>query len=107
MAEEITLNQIGVMIEELRSDVKAVAEGHAVIRHEMQQMKEELVENINENTLKVGILAKEVIGLKTEVSGLKIEVSDLKIEVKDNGDKIDRFDSKLDEHIRQPMHSVG
>ena len=48
MAEEVTLNQLGTMIEGLRGDVKAVAEGHGVIRSEMKQMKTELLEKIEE-----------------------------------------------------------
>jgi len=41
MAEKkVTLNQIAVMIEGIRSDVQLVAEGHQVIRSEMRQMEE-------------------------------------------------------------------
>lgn len=61
MAErKITLNQIGMMLEEIRSDVKAVAEGHAVIRREMQEMKTELKEDIKEVNDKLGFVAKQL-----------------------------------------------
>jgi len=83
MAEEVTLNQLGTMIEGLRGDVKAVAEGHGVIRSEMKQMKVELLEKFEENKAEIRWVAK-----------------DLK-EVKEKVGKIDRT---LDEHVKLPAH---
>ena len=75
MAEkEITLNQIAVMIEGVGSDVRAVADGHAVIRREMQEMRTELKE----------------------------EISEVKNGLKFVANKVDKIDQKLDEHIRMP-----
>lgn len=83
MAEkEITLNQIGVMIEEIGDDVKGVAEGHQVIRSEMQQMEGRLTGKIDGNKSAIKFVAKQL------------------------GDKIDKVDEKLDEHMRVP-HAVG
>ncbi|MBI5699321.1 DUF1515 family protein [Candidatus Saganbacteria bacterium] len=83
MAEEVTLNQIGTMIEGLRGDVKAVAEGHGVIRSEMKQMRTELLEKIEENN-----------------AAIKWVAEDLK-EVKEKVGKIDRT---LEEHVKLPAH---
>jgi hypothetical protein len=56
--EEITLNQIAVMIEKVGSDIKAVAEGHQVIRSEMTQMEARLTEKIEENSAAIKWVAK-------------------------------------------------
>ena len=81
MAEkEVTLNQIAVMIEKVGSDVKAVAEGHQVIRSEMAQMEERLTEKIEENSSAIKWVAKDL------------------------GDKIDKVARTLDEHVKLPAH---
>src|SRR3990167_7460510 len=68
----------GVVLEQVASDVKAVAEGHAVIRSEMQRGFEEDKEQI-----------KLVDDKVTFVS-----------------DKVNIIDRKLDEHIKLPAHAV-
>jgi len=70
-----------LLLEEIRDDVKAVAEGHSVIRREMQEMKTELKADIKEVNGKIEFTAKQL------------------------GDKIDRVDQKLEEHVRIP-HAV-
>ncbi|MFA4844900.1 MAG: hypothetical protein WC632_08155 [Candidatus Margulisiibacteriota bacterium] len=68
MAEkEITLNQIAVMIEKVGSDVKAVAEGHQVIRSEMAQMEGRLSEKIDFVDSKVEFLAADVREIKKDL----------------------------------------
>jgi hypothetical protein len=79
--KEVTLNQIAVLIEGVKADVKAVAEGHSVIRREMQEMKEELKEDVKGVNDKLTYVAKEL------------------------GGKIDKIDQKIDEHMRQPAHA--
>ena len=79
MAEkEVTLNQIAVMIEGVRGDVQAVAEGHQVIRREMQEMKTDLMSEIDIVKGALRLVAKDV--------------SEIKI--------------KLDEHVKMPAHAV-
>lgn len=65
-----------ILLEEVRDGVKLVAEGHHVIRSEMRQMKEELIEKIEENTSAIKFVA----------------------------DKVNDIGQKLDEHIRLPAH---
>jgi hypothetical protein len=45
--EEIQ-RHFGVVAESLRSDIRQIAEGHAVIRHELQSQREELRGEFNE-----------------------------------------------------------
>ncbi|KAF0135107.1 MAG: hypothetical protein FD145_245 [Candidatus Saganbacteria bacterium] len=66
----------GILLEQVASDVKAVAEGHAVIRSEMQRGFEEVKEQIKFVDDKVTFVA----------------------------DKVNKIDQKLDEHIRLPAH---
>ena len=66
----------GIKIEQVASDVKAVAEGHGVIRKEIQQMEGRLAEKIEENN-----------------SAIKFVTN-----------KVSHIDKKLDEHIHQPAH---
>lgn len=77
MAEkEVTLNQIAVMIEKVGSDVKAVAEGHQVIRREMQEMRGELL----------------------------FEINFVKSALKTVAEKVNKIDKTLDEHVKLPAH---
>jgi archaellum component FlaC len=86
MAEkEVTLNQIAVMIEKVGSDVKAVAEGHEVIRSEMRQMKDEIIEKISFVDGKVEHLGREVREIK---------------------EKANKIDKTLDEHVKLPAHAA-
>lgn len=72
----------GIMLEQVASDVKLVAEGHVTIRREMQEMKNELKEDIKLVDDKLDFAAKQL------------------------GNKIDKIDQKLDEHVRQPAHAM-
>lgn len=54
------IQQNGIKIEQIASDVKAVAEGHQVIRSEMRQMEQRLVEKIEENKSAVKFAAKQI-----------------------------------------------
>ena len=95
--KEITLNQIAVMIEKVGGDVKGVAEGHQVIRSEMKQMKDEILEKISFVDGKVEHLGREFKEMKQDVSVLKQDVSGLKT-------KVDKIDRTLDDHVKLPAH---
>ena len=79
------IRRVGVKLEQLGSDIKAVAEGHGIIRQEVQEMKSELKADIKLVDDKAGYLAADVRQMKTKV------------------DKIDRM---LDEHVKQPARAV-
>ncbi len=81
-----------VLLEDIKHDVKAIAEGHSVLNRRM-------------DTLEIN-LRKEIKEVKDELHFVAKELND-KIDAVDRrlGDKIDRVDSKLDAHMRQPAHS--
>jgi len=69
-----------VLLEEIKRDIKAVAEGHGVIRREMQEIKNDL---------------------KTDIKELG---STIKFVARDLGEKIDKVGQRLEEHIKLPAH---
>ena len=71
----------GLLLEQVQSDVKTVAEGHETIRTEMRQMEGRLSEKIGQNKSAITWVAKDL------------------------GAKIDQVDYKLEQHIKIP-HSV-
>ena len=77
-----------LLLEEIKDNVKQVAEGHEVIRHEMREMKSELKEDIKEVNDKLVFVAKELGG-----------------KIGENGQKIDEVKDKLDVHMKQPAHA--
>jgi len=97
----VTLNQLGTMIEGLRDDVKAVAEGHGVIRSETKQMKAELLEKFEENNSAIKWVAKD-LGGKIEENSRKIE--EAKQELKEVKEKVGKIDRTLEEHVKLPAH---
>jgi len=77
-----------LLLEEIKDNVKQVAEGHGIIRHEMQEMKNELKEDIEGLNDKLIFVAKELGG-----------------KIGENGQKIDEVKDKLDVHMKQPAHA--
>lgn len=72
------IQKIGVTVEKVEGDVKTVAEGHQVIRREMQEMRGEL----------------------------KSEINFVKSALKGVSDKVNKIDRTLDEHVKLPAHAV-
>lgn len=97
MTKEVTLNQIGTMLEGLRGDVKAVAEGHGVIRSEMKQMKAELLEKFEENKAEIRWVAKDLKEVKEKVGKIDQDLKEVK-------EKVGKIDQTLEEHVKLPAH---
>ncbi len=78
--EEIK-RHFGVVAESLRSDIRLIAEGHAVLRPELQGQREEIKDEFKETRalLKVsfGQLAQRVDTLESDVSSLKSRIDRL------------------------------
>ena len=72
--EEIK-RHFGVVAESLRSDIRQIAEGHAVIRHELQSQREELRGEFNETRalmrLSFSQLDHRILTLESDVTSLK------------------------------------
>jgi uncharacterized small protein (DUF1192 family) len=78
--EEIK-RHFGVVAEALRSDVRQIAEGHSVIRHELQGMRNEFRDEFKETRallrLSFAQLDQRIGTLEAELSGLKSRVDRL------------------------------
>jgi archaellum component FlaC len=72
--EEIK-RHFGVVAESLRSDIRQIAEGHAVIRHELQSQREEMRGEFNETRalmrLSFSQLDQRILMLESDVTSLK------------------------------------
>ena len=86
-----------VLLEEIKGGVKAVADGHGVIRNEMKRMEERLTEKISFVDGKVDFLAADVRALKQDVAEVKTDLAKVK-------EKVDKIDRTLEEHVRLPTH---
>lgn len=75
--EEIK-RHFGVVTESLRSDIRQIAEGHDVIRHELQGQREELRDEFKETKALMRIsfsqLDQRIHTLESDVSALKSRV---------------------------------
>ena len=78
--EEIK-RHFGVVAESLRSDIRQIAEGHAVIRHELESQREEVRDEFKETRalvrLSFGQFDQRVDTLESEVSSLKSRIDRL------------------------------
>jgi len=78
--EEIK-RHFGVVAEALRSDIQQIAEGHSVIRHELQDMRNEFRDEFKETRalmrLSFAQLDQRIGTLETELSSLKTRVDRL------------------------------
>jgi transposase-like protein len=78
--EEIK-RHFGVVAEALRSDIRQIAEGHSGIRHELQQMRDEVREEFNElralMRLSFSQLDQRIRTPETDISTLKARMDRL------------------------------
>jgi len=74
----------GVLVEDLRKDVKAIAEGHSVLDRKIDTLHEELTETKQE--------------LKTEIKGLTGKIDGLEKNMTVVKDYVIGVDAKLNEH---------
>ena len=78
--EEIK-RHFGVIAESLRGDIQQIAEGHDIIRHELQSQREELMEEFKETKsllrLSYAQLHERVHTLESDTSTLKARVDRL------------------------------
>jgi len=78
-------------LEQLGSDIKAVAEGHQIIRREMQEVKSELVSEF-------GLVKSALKTVAEKTNKIGSELSEVK-------QKTEQIDKKLDQHMLQPVHA--
>ena len=77
----------GVLVEDLRKDVKAIAEGHSILNEKMDRLE-----------TKVDRLETKVDGLETKVDKLDTKVDGLETNMSVVKDYVIGVDTKLNEH---------
>jgi len=100
-----------VLLEEIKSSVKAVAEGHDVIRREMGEMKSELMSEINFVKSAVKFLSDKVDKIDRDLKETREELKETREELKETREelrevkeKVDKIDQTLEEHVKLPAH---
>lgn len=95
MGDNVTNNQLMVVLEAMRSEIKAVYEGYSVLSHQIAEVKTELKEDIALVDAKVMGLAKrvdhvedrlsrEIAEVRAEVAEVRAEVAEVRAEVADH-----------------------
>ena len=78
--EEIK-HHFGVVAESLRSDIRQIAEGHATIRHELQEHRREVRDEFKEMRalmrLSFSQLDQRIMALESDISTLKARMDRL------------------------------
>jgi len=87
-----------ILLEEVRDGVKAVAEGHGVIRSEMRQMEERINEKLSIQDGKINYLAADLKNVKDDLKNVKDDLSEVKY-------RLEHVDHTLQEHVRLPAHA--
>ena len=91
--EEVKLHS-GVLVEDLRKDVKAIAEGHGILIDKMDKLESK----VDRLERKVDGLELKVDGLERKVGGLELKVDGLEKNMSVVKDYVIGVDAKLNEH---------
>lgn len=88
MDDSVTNNQLMVVLESMRSEIKAVYEGYSVLSHQIAEVKVELKEDIALVDAKVMGLAKRVDHveerLSREIAEVRAEVAEVRADLADH-----------------------
>lgn len=84
----------GIIVEDLRKDVKAIAEGHSILNEKMDRLETK----VDRLDTKVDGLETKVDGLETKVDGLDTKVDGLETNMSIVKDYVIGVDTKLNEH---------
>ena len=93
LAQELTeqfTRHTGVLLEQIRSENRVVADGHVQLTRQMKELKEyvnQLKENMDQGFIGV---RSDIHKLKTDVQGLKSEMQEFKVET---GQRFDRLEN--------------
>lgn len=86
MTKQITLNQLGVMIESIEDKVNALGEGQKIIEGNLEKGQKSLENRIDSLDMKIDQVHSS---LKNEIKITSMVIND-----------------KLEEHIKQPSHAA-
>lgn len=88
------INGQGILLESLKRDVKAVAEGHSILDGKIESLQKDMTETkqeVFEVKREVSTVKQEILEIKQEIGGLKKDMTTVK-------DYVVGVDAKLNEH---------
>jgi hypothetical protein len=90
--------RVEILLEKIDGDVRGIAEGHGLLRKEMQEMRTEFRSEFDD--------VKSILKFHSgELKFLSDELKSVSGELKSVSVKVDGIDRKLDKHILQPSHA--
>jgi len=93
MAEK---DRVEILLEQIRSDVKAVAEGHSVLHNKIDNLEKTLTEKINNSDMRLTTRINNLdMKLTMKIDNLENSVGTVAKDTKE-------IKQKLDEHLRFP-----
>ncbi len=95
MSDEVTTNQLMIVLEAMHSDIKAVYEGHTALSQQIVDLRTELKEDIALVDAKVMGLAKRVDQVETSLSE-RIDHVEASL-----SERIDRVEERLSREITE------
>ncbi|MDD2501646.1 MAG: hypothetical protein PHN92_12640 [Geobacter sp.] len=101
MSDLVTTNQLMVVLESMRSEIKAVYEGYSVLSNQIAETKVELKEDI-------ALVDAKVMGLAKRVDRVESSLSERIDRVESSlSERIDRVESSLSERIDRVESSLS
>ena len=96
--------RVEILLEQIGSDVKAIAEGHSTLNNKIDRMDNKIDRMDNKIDRMNDKFTIEINDIKTLLKFHSSELKDLNDKVTSIGGKVDSIDTKLDKHILQPSH---
>ena len=103
LAEQFT-RQTGMLLEQIRSEVRVVAEGHGNLSRQMEELREDLRNEMKEGfaaaRAESRAIAKDLASFKSEMFGFRSEMQEFRSEMfgfkHDTTKRLDRIENTLD-----------
>lgn len=99
MEQQITNNQIAVMIEELRSKFDILIEGQMSIDQRLRIVEakvDKLQETVDRHTEELEVIKVIITEHNSEIKGIKTDIRSIEVRLDTIGDRLDKMDNRLE-----------
>jgi chromosome segregation ATPase len=99
MEQQITNNQIAVMIEELRSKFDILIEGQMSIDQRLRIVEakvDKLQETVDRHTEELEVIKVIITEHSSEIKGIKTDIRSIEVRLDTIGDRLDKMDNRLE-----------
>lgn len=104
MEQQITNNQIAVMIEELRSKFDILIEGQMSIDQRLRIVEakvDKLQETVDRHTEELEVIKVIITEHSSEIKGIKTDIRSIEVRLGTIGDRLDKMDNRLENLEKQ------